>query len=881
MPILTKPQECTGCPLWEEDKQGFIRGEGTGSNHVLIVGEAGGFHEKMDGLPFRPHAPAGSVLERAIRRYVGGDRSPFRIINTCNCTPPRDWLEGAPWEYGSIVHCETHRTREIQAMKPRAILALGGVAFRTMTGLSGKGQTITAMRGFPIVTEFGPVIGSLHPAFIMRGNMRMLGVLGHDLLLTLKIARDGPMPYETHYNMNPSPIDVGNFVGRVKDNPNQLLAYDIETPETEDGDEELYGEKMTKDSRITSIQFSLAPGEGIYLPWNEFTQMATQDIMAMPNPKAGHNVWRFDNPKLRSHGIQINGVVHDTMWMFHHIQPDLSGFYNLQSVASFYGMPFPWKHLKDSEPQHYGCADVDAVQRIMAKLPGDLRARGAWRGYEEHYLKLERVLIDMMDRGIPVDEEQRQALDAQLTEQKRQYFAAMQDLVPNEIKPFTPAKGYVKGVKTREGYIEEDGLGGYQWFDEESGQWFPMRQRVFTAAPEAGGGGEEPPSESRWVRCLPFLPSSKQVLAYIKHKGHPIPRKAKEDKDTSEAKALEKLFTQTKDPLYRTILDYRGVEKLQSTYVEGWKPYEDGRVHCEFLYAPATGQLSSRNPNAQNVPKHNSLAASFRRIIKAPGAYQVVEFDYKSFHALTLGFEAGDPDYMRLARIDIHSYLTAGMMKEPASLDWPDEQLADYLRYIRKKYQVIRDTKAKRAILGYGFGMGARRLFKENQDIYSNTRDAQMVIDNLNGLFPKTARFREDIKEQAHRQSYLISRHGYVRWFHDVKRWDPKTRQWIGGDDAEKAIAFLPANDAFGHIKDVMLRLHDEHLCHGLINTVHDSLVFLLPDDELEETIRDVRIEMERPSTVLVDPRVAPNGLSVAVEVKAGPNWNDMKEIKL
>ena len=373
---LEKKTECWGCDLHEQDPVGFVQPEGHGTLGVLIMGEAGGAHERATGLPFRPNAPAGSVLERCIRR-AGFSRSQFRVMNTVNCTPPRDWLSGAPWEFGAIAHCEVHRRREIERMRPRVILALGQTAFRTLTGHDGAKQTISIMRGYPIETEWGLVLGSYHPSFLVRGNMNLMGVLIHDIQKAVQISKQGWERRDVKYVTRPSVDDIESFLQDAREHPELPLAFDIETERTSSITEEEFGDEEDH-TPITSIQFSLRPGEGIFMPWmGEFQRIASK-LLLLSGHLVGHNIWRFDLPKLRASGVSVGNVGYDTMEAFRHLQRDLTGHYNLQSVASFYGMDRPWKHLSDSEPEFYGCADVDAVQRIWAKLPADLKARGIW-----------------------------------------------------------------------------------------------------------------------------------------------------------------------------------------------------------------------------------------------------------------------------------------------------------------------------------------------------------------------------------------------------------------------------------------------------------------------------------------------------------------------
>lgn len=678
--------------------------------------------------------------------------------------------------------------------------------------------------------------------------------------------------------------------------PNGLLAYDIETVDSAYSDED---ERDDDYSQITQIQFSLRPHEGIAFPWKESFITIAKKLLALPIRKAGHNIWNFDNPRLLAAGCVINGQSEDTMWLWHHMQPDLPA--GLQFVASFFGMDFPWKHLADQDLAWYGCADVDAVQRIMATGRDALRQLGIERGYHEHIVRLAPVLWGAARRGMPVNGEKLAAFAEKITlaqeeVKTKKLMPAVADLNLGKI---TPKDGY-KGVPPALKPLIEAGMQDLPQFDND-GDFYTYAHLPFKSCPT-------PDLEVvtyRWCRKYEFNPnSSKQVLEYMRVKKHPIPKEFKTNKDTTSKEELVRLAKKVKDPFYTDLLEFRQYDKFRTTYCKGWKPDADGRVHTTWTFQPATGQLSSRDPNVQNFPKHAELAKELRDCVEAPEGFRLVEFDYKSFHALTLGFEARDHDYMRLARLDIHSYVAAHLIKLPERhqlLGLPDEDLAARLKGIKDQHGVVRDKKAKPSILGYGFGLGAAHLYDMNRESFSNVKEAKELLQLLDSLFPKTAAFREEIKHKAQKDLRLVSRHGYHRRFHDVlEYWGagkledaarkghripsvcPICRgRHDNGEEAEAAIAFLPANDAFGHIKDVMLRMEDQGIMEeaGFINTIHDSLVFLIPENSLDRLIPIIYQEMTKASTILVDPEVAPNGLVCDVEVKAGKTWKPMSVV--
>jgi uracil-DNA glycosylase len=375
--------EIAGCPFPHDGKRVIVP-EGTGSLGVLILGEAPGDTENAYGTPFVRSAPAGGVLSRAIRR-AGFDRDQFVLWNVVPVQPPKNWLEGAPWEAEAIEWGRPWLDEVMRVYKPRCILVLGNVALRAVTGMCGEKRSVSHVRGYVIGSTYGctPVVGSFHPSFLRRGAMGLFSVMMHDIKLAVAVAQGGgrffspvlwrdfeykeiargsaqeptwPEGYVTH----PSEADAWAFYDEAR-RAGSTLAYDIETPRsaisTEDESDELAG------IEILSSQFSLRGESGIFMPWRDPFAEVARRLLALPNSKCGANNWRFDDALLASHGAPVAGVKHDVRWAWHALQPDLRG--SLQFIASFYGMPWPWKHLHEAEPQAYGIADVDACMRIM------------------------------------------------------------------------------------------------------------------------------------------------------------------------------------------------------------------------------------------------------------------------------------------------------------------------------------------------------------------------------------------------------------------------------------------------------------------------------------------------------------------------------------
>lgn len=893
MAIAAKPAGCSGCVL-EHIGTGFTQIEGTGSLGVMVIAEASGEAEARDSLPLRPFAQSGSVFEKACQR-ASINRQQLAVTNVIRCRPPNNKLEGTEYEVEAINHCSQYLDAAVKKFKPRAILALGGVATRTLTGLTGPKLGVSNIRG--MILHSGkydlPVVASLHPSYIRRMGMRLTEVLTYDLSLAKQVA-EGKRALEpiekVKYIIDPSQDTLDWIYDYWLENPQLALGFDIETAYSiKEMDES--GIELASDA-ITQIQFSDQPAWAVVLPWNKETKEFATKVLALPNDKYSWNGVLFDQRVLAKNGIQINGRHIDGMDVWHVLQPDLPR--GLQFVTSFYAPELgPWKHLSGSQMDFYGGRDVDSLMRIVPRMLADLEKRGVSRGYWEHCQRLRPILDRMCERGLPIDVEGQEKLRTQLEQEMKVLFEEIQTVVPAELLKYKKTSGgrdYYKGLPPA---LKDLALAGDLYKAASLGYYQVMRE-----------------GEQRWAKLEGFNPnSSEQMKEYARLKGYKIPlaeRANGEESETANDKTVLEWALKHDDPMCKKVVEYKKRQKIISTYIDGFRPGEDGRVHSEFGFGPATGQLASHNPSILNYPKHGELAKAVRNLIKAADGKILIEFDMKAFHAKTLGWLARSPAYMRLSDLDIHSYVAAhfikgqielgrskkvvpegldGMEKDIEGLDgWlklPDEELLGRLANIKRKYKSIRDEKAKRAILGIGFGMGASKLYKMNKEAFGSVAEANGVILLVRRLFPEVFEWQEATKDRAHRQSFLLSMHGSIRRFFEVKRWDPQDRRWKGGENAEECLAFLPASSAFGEIKDRIIEMEELGLLarYGLINHIHDSVVFECPLELVDECIPTIKAILERPSTILVDSVMG--AFQCSADVQMGERWGELKEIKV
>lgn len=941
----------------------------------MIVGEASGEHEAQEGRPFIEWAPSGSILEKAIK-LTGSTRDDFYLTNIVRCRPPNNFLAGAGYERQAIDHCNTYLRRAIDDLRPRAILSLGSIPTRELTGMAGGKRSISYVRGYCLSGPNGiPVIPSYHPAFISRGNTRLIGLLVKDIMSAKAAAagRLGPViDPTTEMQAEEGVYALEDLYREAKRDPQMWVAYDIETetsvegtedeiiefettgdgsgdgeiPDGERGDSYDAGEvdsrgevagasDQGRDARhdnldtrrasILSIQFALSDTRGVYGDWGDprIRELA-QRILALPNSKIGWNNSLFDDPILKRHGVTINGDIHDGILMRRALQPDLPA--GLQQVAVDYGWPFPWKHHSGSNQVLYGVADVCSLVRIALKLPSELDRFGMWDGYNRFIREVRSKVLDPWERrGIPMSKQRLDEFREWLGKEITKLTWDVVKIVPEELHSKHPKEGYkdipdrlkdllmiepeiqelfkpsvktYKNGKTKEVKSKTKISDVYKRF--LANEWPHLVVKMFNTFDDLCMGKFG--SDMRVFQQVLFNPkSSKQMIEYIKHKGYEVPKTFKDNKETTSDKLMKRLEASTGDPVIKLSREIRVIEKMQSSYTGkvdeqgvargGWIPDSDGRLRTRAL-TKSTWQFASVSPNVFTMPKRRGeLAKRFRSCMAAEPGHVLVEFDYKAFHDLTTAALAGDERKWRTAKIDPHSYVAGWLVRYPGiekALEMPDHDLKEFLLEIKKKHKKVRDEQAKPLNHGTNFGQSYRRLFFENEEYFESETQAKQLLLLLKRVYPKTFAWQEQLLESLDtgrgRTPHLQSVWGARRWFWDVWIWKRNFRgEWYRakGQDAEKALAFLPANHAHGMFRLKMLEMAELGWLdrYELVNFPHDALVFHPPTNLVDECVANVKEWMEAPVMELKHDVLCPGGFSCGVDVQVGPDLGSMEEL--
>lgn len=349
-----------------------------------------------------------------------------------------------------------------------------------------------------------------------------------------------------------------------------------------------------------------------------------------------------------------------------------------------------------------------------------------------------------------------------------------------------------------------------------------------------------------------FNVSSPKQLGPILFEKLKIDTKAKKTKtkqySTSED-VLSKLID--KHPIVSKILDYRGLKKLLSTYVEALPLLvneKSGKIHTSFNQAiAATGRLSSTNPNLQNIPIRDENGRELRKAFTASDENHLfLSADYSQIELRIMAALSKDENMITAFREqqDIHSITASKIYK--VSLD---EVTSDMRR------------KAKTANFGIIYGISA---FGLSERLNISRSEAKQLIDGYFENFHRVKAFMDESIQVARDKGYVETIKGRRRYLKDINSANAVVR----GVAERNAINAPIQGSAADIIKLAMINIHNEFLAQKLkskmILQVHDELNFDVPKDELEQVQKIVKEKMEHAVDI---------GLPLTVEMNAASNW--------
>nr|MBS0037771.1 DNA polymerase I [Saprospiraceae bacterium] len=556
------------------------------------------------------------------------------------------------------------------------------------------------------------------------------------------------------------------------------------------------------EAELVGLSFSTEKNVAFYVPVprerEEADKIVVQFKEVLENPKiskTAQNI-KYDAQVLRKYGIKVDGFFFDTMIMHYLLEPELR--HNMDYLAETY---LKYKPI--------------SIESLIGKKGKNQRTMRS--------VEVDKALIYACE-------------DADITLQLKDYLEpelekeGLMELYKKIEEPLIDAivEMEATGVKIDREYLKK--------YSEELGEKIDAMGKNIQR--EAG---------------VEFNISSPKQVGEVLFGKLNIPYKWRKTKSGQYSTNEEKLSELSKDyGIARKILDYRGLTKLKSTYVDALPNLinsKTGRIHSSFNQAlTATGRLSSNNPNLQNIP------------IRTPEGRRVRE-----------AFIPGDKDRVILAAdySQIELRLIAEISKDEAMLDAflndQDIHRATAARVYDVSYKKVTDDQrrnAKTVNFSIIYGAGSTNLSRQ---LNISRKAAGELIDQYFKQYSGLKKYMDEIVEFARENGYVSTLMKRRRFLRDIN-----SRNGMMRSQAERMAINTPVQGtAADMIKKAMIDVHQfirkENLQSSIIMQVHDELVFDAVESELEQLKSAIREKMKNALPNLTVP--------IKVDIGKGKNW--------
>jgi len=578
----------------------------------------------------------------------------------------------------------------------------------------------------------------------------------------------------------------------------ELFAFDTETTSLD-----------YMQAQIVGVSFCIEPGVAAYVPVAHDYAGAPDQLprelvlerlkLLLEDPargKLGHHL-KYDMHVLCNHGIRLAGVRYDTMLES----------YVWNSVATRHDMDSCAQRYLGIETIHYEDVAGKGAKQIPFSQVSIERATEYSAEDADVTLRLHRTLWPAIEHEPLL---------------KRLYEELEQPLVP-----VLQQMEYCGVLIDRELLRVQGGEIGHKLVTLEK------------LAHEAAG--------------QPFNIESPKQLQHILYEkmGIPVLRKTPTGQPSTAEDVLEELAES--HPLPRLILDYRGLAKLRSTYIDKLPEQIDertGRVHTSYHQAVAqTGRLSSTDPNLQNIPIRTPEGRRIRQAFVAPPGKRLLAADYSQIELRIMAHLSGDEGLLRAFAEgrDVHQATAAEVFATPLE-------------------QVTADQRRSAKAINFGliYGMSAFGLARQ---LGIDRGAAGKYVERYFARYPGVKRYMDETRERARELGYVETVFGRRLYLPEIRSRNRAMQQY-----AERSAINAPMQGtAADIIKRAMIAVHAWCERDGrarLIMQVHDELVLEVDADAVDAVAAVVRERMAAAGDGALK-------VPLGVEIGSGANWDE------
>ena len=331
----------------------------------------------------------------------------------------------------------------------------------------------------------------------------------------------------------------------------------------------------------------------------------------------------------------------------------------------------------------------------------------------------------------------------------------------------------------------------------------------------------------------------------------PVIKKTKSGYST-DVDVLEKL--KGEHPIIEELLEYRQLAKLNSTYIEGLKPYinpKTKRIHSFFHQTiTATGRISSTEPNLQNIPTRFELGKRIRKIFEPENGRLYVDADYSQIELRVLAHMSEDKHMIQAFKDnqDIHKQAASKVFKTPLE-------------------EVTKEQRSNAKAVNFGIVYGISD-FGLGEQLGISRKLAKRYIDEYLSEYIGIKEYMDNTIEEAKKQGYVETLFHRRRYIPELQSKNYMVRQF-----GTRAAMNTPIQGTAADIMKIAMikvykALKDEGLQAKIVLQVHDEMMIEAPENEVEK-VKEILEQCMQSATTLKVPLIA--------EVSVANNWYDCK----
>jgi len=554
-------------------------------------------------------------------------------------------------------------------------------------------------------------------------------------------------------------------------------------------------------AELVGIAFSWETEKGFYLPFPESKDKA-QEIIEQLRPffeasnieKIGQNL-KYDIKVLAKYNVKVKGKLFDTMLAHYLINPDMR--HNMDVLAETYLNYTP----------------VSISELIGKKGKNQLSMRDVPLKDQTEYA------VEDTDITLQLKEHFQKELGEANTQKlfDEIEIPLLRVLADMELEGINLDEKFLKGLSSE---LDTDILKLEQDIYEDAGVEFNI------ASPKQLG-----------------------EILFDKLKIVDKPKKTKTGQYSTAEDVLSYLAKDHK--IIRDVLEYRGLAKLKSTYVDALPTQVEpttARVHTDYMQTvAATGRLASNNPNLQNIPIRTERGREVRKaFIPRNKEYVLISADYSQIELRIIAALSEEETMIKAFKNgeDIHASTAAKVFNVPLE-------------------EVTREQRSNAKTVNFGIIYGVSAFGLSNQTDLSRS-EAKELIETYYKTYPKLRNYMSELIEFAREHEYVQTVLGRRRYLKDIN-----SRNAVVRGAAERNAVNAPIQgSAADIIKIAMINIHNK-LSEGnykskMLLQVHDELVFDIYKPELEELKTLIKFEMENAYILSVP---------LDVEIGVGENW--------